>query len=118
MHCKGCLLYPPLIEYRFTMDHSAYIGVQRVQLTWMFAVGRASVTASRAADEVLERDAELVLHVGDLSYADGIHKIWDTFLEMVEPYASRCSFQIISPATTSYRTPHGTTKPLLASAVR
>ena len=38
--------------------------------------------------EVLERGADLVLHVGDISYANGDVAIWDTFMAEVEPYAS------------------------------
>lgn len=29
-----------------------------------------------------------------LQYADGRHKIWDTFMELIEPYASRVPYQI------------------------
>jgi hypothetical protein len=54
----------------------------------------AYLTAQQVTTEVLEGGAELVIHVGDIAYADGEHKIWDTFLEQIEPFASRAPYQI------------------------
>ena len=30
-----------------------------------------------------------------MQYADGVHKVWDTFLEQIEPYASRAPYQVV-----------------------
>ena len=35
----------------------------------------------------MDQGAELVLHVGDISYANGNPGIWETFMDYIEPYA-------------------------------
>ncbi len=37
-------------------------------------------------------DVDLVFHVGDISYATGFMVEWDSFLEMINPVASRVSY--------------------------
>ena len=44
--------------------------------------------------EVLERGADLVLHVGDIAYANGDVAIWDTFMAEVEPYAAAAPYMV------------------------
>ena len=39
---------------------------------------------------------DLVLHVGDLAYADGRDKDWDAFMAMVEPLASEVPYMVRS----------------------
>ena len=41
-----------------------------------------------------DNGVDLVLHVGDISYANGVVKIWDTFMRYIEPYASRAPYMI------------------------
>lgn len=55
---------------------------------------RADKTAENVAREVRENGVDLVLHVGDISYANGVVKIWDTFMEYIEPYASMVPYMI------------------------
>jgi hypothetical protein len=55
---------------------------------------RADKTAANVAREVREDGVDLVLHVGDISYANGVVKIWDTFMEYIEPYASMIPYMI------------------------
>jgi hypothetical protein len=43
---------------------------------------------------VFDRGADMVLHVGDISYANGDVKIWDTFMRYIEPYASAAPYMI------------------------
>ena len=36
----------------------------------------------------------MLLHIGDISYANGDPAIWDTFMEEIEPYASVAPYMI------------------------
>ena len=38
--------------------------------------------------------AELVLHIGDISYANGDPDIWNTFMEYIEPYAAAAPYML------------------------
>ncbi len=55
---------------------------------------RADKTAEHVKREVHENGVDLVLHVGDISYANGVVKIWDTFMRYIEPYASAVPYMI------------------------
>ena len=55
---------------------------------------RADKTAENVKREVHDNGVDLVLHVGDISYANGVVKIWDTFMRYIEPYASRAPYMI------------------------
>ena len=55
---------------------------------------RADKTAENVRREVHDNGVDLVLHVGDISYANGVVKIWDTFMRYIEPYASRAPYMI------------------------
>ena len=55
---------------------------------------RADKTAEHVEREVHENGVDLVLHVGDISYANGVVKIWDTFMRYIEPYASAVPYMI------------------------
>lgn len=37
---------------------------------------------------------DMVLHVGDIAYADGSQQVWDDFMDLIEPYASRVPYMI------------------------
>ena len=53
----------------------------------------ARTTSHRVAKEV-EDGADLVLHVGDISYANGDPDIWDAFMDYIEPYAARAPYML------------------------
>jgi hypothetical protein len=36
----------------------------------------------------------MVLHVGDVAYADGNADVWDSFMEEIEPIASRVPYMV------------------------
>lgn len=36
----------------------------------------------------------MLLHIGDISYANGDPDIWDTFMQEIEPYASMAPYMI------------------------
>ncbi|KAL4448559.1 hypothetical protein ABPG75_005778 [Micractinium tetrahymenae] len=48
--------------------------------------------------EMLAREqqdgAELVLHIGDISYANGDEEIWDTFMDSIEPIARHIPYMV------------------------
>lgn len=44
--------------------------------------------------EASHNPAELMLHVGDLSYGDGDPEVWDSFLESLSPFAGRVPYMI------------------------
>ncbi|PSC73373.1 inactive purple acid phosphatase 2 [Micractinium conductrix] len=48
--------------------------------------------------ELLQKEhqagAELVLHIGDISYANGVEEIWDTFMESIEPFARHIPYMV------------------------
>jgi len=44
--------------------------------------------------EVEARPVELIVHVGDVAYADGSYKTWDKFMTLVEPLAARIPYMV------------------------
>ena len=50
--------------------------------------------------------ADMVLHVGDVSYANGDPAIWDSFMDGIEPIASRVPYMIAVGAACSAASPH------------
>ncbi|KAL3137475.1 hypothetical protein ABBQ38_004764 [Trebouxia sp. C0009 RCD-2024] len=54
----------------------------------------AAATAEYVSREVIYNEVDLVLHVGDISYANGDPEIWDTFMDYIEPYSSRAPYMI------------------------
>ena len=62
--------------------------------SWRHPACRADKTAENVEREVRENGVDLVLHVGDISYANGVVKIWDTFMRYIEPYASAVPYMI------------------------
>eukprot|EP00193_Tetraselmis_chui_P004558 CAMPEP_0177763180 /NCGR_PEP_ID=MMETSP0491_2-20121128/6735_1 /TAXON_ID=63592 /ORGANISM="Tetraselmis chuii, Strain PLY429" /LENGTH=542 /DNA_ID=CAMNT_0019279273 /DNA_START=314 /DNA_END=1942 /DNA_ORIENTATION=+ len=57
-----------------------------------------SPLGQRVMDRVLSdldgRKGSLILHMGDLSYAEGKAFVWDNFFEMIEPAAARVPYMI------------------------
>ena len=51
-------------------------------------------TAERVATEVEENGVQLILHIGDISYALGYGYIWDQFFTVIEPIASHVPYMI------------------------
>jgi len=48
-------------------------------------------------DRMRQTDFEkyrMVMHVGDLSYADGTPSAWPTFMDLIEPVAKRVPYMI------------------------
>lgn len=45
-------------------------------------------------EEIRSGSASLVIHAGDISYADGNHDIWDEFMDAIEPVASMAPYMI------------------------
>lgn len=37
-------------------------------------------------------EADAILHIGDISYADGYQPIWDLYLQKIEPVAARIPY--------------------------
>ncbi|BDA43217.1 probable inactive purple acid phosphatase 27 [Coccomyxa sp. Obi] len=54
----------------------------------------AEDTAENVKQEVFDRGADMVLHMGDISYANGEVRIWDAFMRYIEPYASAAPYMI------------------------
>ena len=50
-------------------------------------------------------DMDLVLHIGDISYATGFMVEWDSFLELINPVASRVSYMTAIGNHERYRFP-------------
>ena len=62
------------------------------------SIGRCSArfTLLRLRQEVEARSdpAALILHVGDLSYANGDPDIWDSFFDGLEPFAASVPYMV------------------------
>ena len=56
----------------------------------------AAGTAARVAARTSAAPFDFALHVGDLSYGEGNVGIWDAWLDLIEPYASRLPY-LVSP---------------------
>lgn len=57
-------------------------------------MSRASDTMDALRHELEEWGVEMVYHIGDLSYANGRTKVWDTFMEGIEPVASKIPYMV------------------------
>ncbi|GFH07435.1 purple acid phosphatase [Haematococcus lacustris] len=64
-------------------------GVERPQKCPM-----AAATVAAVQDEITRKPVDLILHVGDLSYADGRHRVWGSFMSSIEPLASRVPYMV------------------------
>lgn len=51
-------------------------------------------TSVRVYEEVLNGYDSFLLHFGDISYARGQASIWDTFFQLIEPYATKIPYMI------------------------
>ncbi|KAG1677551.1 hypothetical protein FOA52_014449 [Chlamydomonas sp. UWO 241] len=54
----------------------------------------APATAATLMSEHTARPVDLVLHVGDISYADGKPGAWDTFMDLIEPIAAEVPYMV------------------------
>jgi len=73
---------------------------------------RAKSPGSAATLRTLSRevdDLDLILHVGDISYANGDPDIWDSFMDSIEPIAS-CTPYMIAVGNHEYDYLHGDTQ--------
>eukprot|EP00928_Gymnodinium_smaydae_P033077 TRINITY_DN23799_c0_g1_i1.p1 TRINITY_DN23799_c0_g1~~TRINITY_DN23799_c0_g1_i1.p1 ORF type:complete len:487 (-),score=38.24 TRINITY_DN23799_c0_g1_i1:147-1607(-) len=66
-----------------------------------YAVG---FTRRRLENEVLNGSARFVLHYGDISYAQGNDKVWDEFMDSIEPVASKVPW-MVSPGNHDIQPP-------------
>ncbi|KAK3704751.1 hypothetical protein QZH41_009742, partial [Actinostola sp. cb2023] len=55
---------------------------------------RARLTAEYCLDEVNNNNASFVVHIGDISYAEGQAYIWDQWAAFVESYATRIPYMV------------------------
>ena len=44
---------------------------------------------------------DAVLHVGDISHANGVQRVWDEFFRQMEPVAARVPYMVV-PACVFY----------------
>jgi 3',5'-cyclic AMP phosphodiesterase CpdA len=51
-------------------------------------------TINRLTSLVVAGEVDMVIHNGDISYADGEMKHWDNFMRKIEPIASRVPYQV------------------------
>ncbi|MEW5313047.1 MAG: hypothetical protein WDW38_004641 [Sanguina aurantia] len=54
----------------------------------------AGQTATSMAQEIAAHPVDLVLHMGDLAYADGKHRVWESFMDAIEPISSRVPYMV------------------------
>eukprot|EP00730_Choanoeca_flexa_P015567 TRINITY_DN7178_c0_g1_i1.p1 TRINITY_DN7178_c0_g1~~TRINITY_DN7178_c0_g1_i1.p1 ORF type:complete len:681 (+),score=128.81 TRINITY_DN7178_c0_g1_i1:193-2235(+) len=54
----------------------------------------ARATARGSLYEILDREAELIVHPGDISYARGTAYVWDKWMALIEPYASLVPYMV------------------------
>jgi hypothetical protein len=55
--------------------------------------------AVETSDRVAERvdsanDLDFLIHIGDLSYSDGRVALWDSWMDIIEPYASKLPYHV------------------------
>lgn len=59
---------------------------------------QAKAPGAAATAKYVHRDvmagADMVLHVGDIAYANGRENVWDSFMEAIEPVASRVPYMV------------------------
>jgi hypothetical protein len=76
------------VEYEFT---AAPVVGPRVQSTYTLVGDLGQTEHSLSTLQHMQGSGgRLVVHVGDLSYADGFQPRWDTYGRLVEPRACRC----------------------------
>ncbi|KAG2445750.1 hypothetical protein HXX76_000356 [Chlamydomonas incerta] len=54
----------------------------------------AARTVDAIGQELFRRPADLILHIGDLAYADGKYKVWDSFMAAIEPLAAARPYMV------------------------
>jgi hypothetical protein len=57
-------------------------------------LSRAEATLRTLARELEGPDLDLVMHVGDISYANGNPVIWDSFMDAIEPLTRRVPYMV------------------------
>jgi hypothetical protein len=57
------------------------------------SIRRAAATAKYVRRDVAA-GADMVLHVGDIAYANGRSDVWDSFMDAIEPAASRVPYMV------------------------
>ena len=62
---------------------------------------RAAGTARYVARDVGD-GADMVLHVGDISYANGDGAVWDSFMDAIEPASEHVPYMVAVGAPPSH----------------
>jgi len=62
-------------------------------MAWMSNYEQASLNTTKQIIKDLE-NIDMVIHIGDLSYANGYLSQWDQFTEQIEPIASTVPYMI------------------------
>mmetsp|Transcript_1795 Transcript_1795/g.2594 ORF Transcript_1795/g.2594 Transcript_1795/m.2594 type:complete len:571 (-) Transcript_1795:484-2196(-) len=83
-------------EFRFRSPKppSASLGLRFVALADSGAKSAARETMSRIQDLHSRSPIDSILHIGDLSYADGRYKRWDSFMSLIEPISSEVPYMV------------------------
>lgn len=87
-------------HYRVGSDEQGWsdtfvLDVPAIDAPWRFimyadhGVGESSAFSQMLVDAVAKESPHMVLHGGDISYADGTAPVWNTWFRMVEPVAAR-----------------------------
>jgi hypothetical protein len=59
---------------------------------WLVQPGALGVIDAVSERLSTDKDVDMVIHIGDISYATGFLVEWDSFLEMITPVASAVSY--------------------------
>lgn len=54
----------------------------------------AKETVIALTNEVASGSYDMILHIGDLAYADGTHEKWDNFMDSIEPFSSKLPYMV------------------------
>ena len=62
-------------------------------------ISPAQPYAKPVSDSIVKRvtekdDIDLVVHIGDISYARGIAPVWDLFMTQIEPVAAKIPYMV------------------------
>jgi len=81
----------------WSAEHNFTAAPQMRQPVTVLLAGDLGTTphSQSTIDGMMEEQADLVYHVGDMSYADGDNTVWDTWFDMVEPLSSTLPFMVL-----------------------
>lgn len=85
-------IWSPVFSFR-TFDPSA-ASINYAVIADMGYGENSDHTIERLHDLVMSGEIDMVIHNGDIGYADGYMAHWDTFLNKVQPIASRVPYMV------------------------